>query len=116
MAHTDTAVNACGDFVPPRSRRAAVAAACFGSLVIAYCDRVNIAVSAPQIMAQRHWNTAQMGWVLSGFFVGYALCLVPAGFLVEWLGPYRVLCCSIAGWSLWTFMTPIPATLPGMYC
>ena len=97
------------------SRRYGVAAVCFIALVIAYCDRVNVAVAAPRIMLQRHWDTGQMSWVLSGFFLGYALFLIPSGLLVQRVGAYRVLCCSIAGWSLFTALTPVPQSLPGMY-
>jgi MFS transporter, ACS family, solute carrier family 17 (sodium-dependent inorganic phosphate cotransporter), other len=95
--------------------RITVALICFVALVIAYCDRVNVAVAAPQIMAQRHWDTAQMSWVLSGFFLGYALFLIPSGILVQRVGARRVLLCSIAGWSVFTALTPHPQSLPGMY-
>jgi MFS family permease len=100
---------------PPLPQRYAVAIVCFIALVIAYCDRVNVAVAAPQIMLQRHWDTAEMSWVFSGFFLGYALFLIPTGLLVERVGAYRVLCLSIAGWSVCTALTPLPQTLLGMY-
>jgi ACS family glucarate transporter-like MFS transporter len=91
-----------------------VAIACFIALLIAYCDRVNVAVAARQIVQQRHWNTGQMSWVPPGFFLGYAVFLIPSGMLVQRVGAYRILCCSVAGWSLLTALTPIPQTLAGM--
>ncbi|MGH9502385.1 MAG: MFS transporter [Terriglobales bacterium] len=99
----------------PWPKRVDIAALCFAALVIAYCDRVNIAVAAPRIMAERHWDLAQMSWVLSGFFLGYAIFLIPSGLLVQRIGPYKVLLVSMAGWSLLTILTPIPRTLPGMF-
>ena len=60
------------------------------ALVIAYCDRVNISVAAPSMMREYGWDTAGMGWVLSGFFAGYALMMIPAGMLADRFGPKRV--------------------------
>jgi MFS family permease len=97
------------------SHRVVIAMMCFVALVIAYCDRVNVAVAAPQIMLERHWDTLQMSWVFSGFFLGYALFLIPSGMLVQTVGARRVLCWSIGGWSLLTWLTPHPHTLTGMY-
>lgn len=98
--------------LPPRFM---VPVVCFIALVIAYCDRVNVAAAAPQIMVQRQWNTEQMSWVLSGFFLGYAVFLIPSGMLVQRIGARPVLYLSIAGWSLFTILTPLPRTLAGMY-
>ncbi len=66
-------------------------------------------------MTERHWDMAEMSWVLSGFFLGYAVCLIPSGLLVQRLGAYKVLLASMAGWSVLTILTPLPATLPGMF-
>lgn len=97
------------------AERHVVALTCFLTLVIGYCDRVNMAVAAPQIMQQKYWSAVQMSWVLSGFFLGYAIFLVPAGMLVQRVGATRVLGWSVAGWSLLTILTPAPRTLIGMY-
>ncbi len=56
-----------------------------------------------------------MSWVLSAFFLGYALFLIPFGILVQRMGAYRVLRYSIAGWSVFTLLTPLPQSLSGMY-
>ena len=56
-----------------------------------------------------------MSWVLSGFFLGYAIFLIPSGLLVQRIGPYKVLLVSMAGWSLLTILTPLPRTLLGMF-
>jgi MFS family permease len=91
-----------------------VAALAFFALVIAYCDRVNISVAAPEIMRRNGWDTGTMGWVLSGFFAGYALFMIPAGVLADRFGPRRVFAASIAWWSLFTALTPLPRSLASL--
>jgi MFS transporter, ACS family, solute carrier family 17 (sodium-dependent inorganic phosphate cotransporter), other len=88
----------------------------FFAIVVAYCDRVNISVAAPLIMRDYRWDTARMGWVLSGFFIGYAVFMVPFGILADRCGPKRVLAWSVAWWSAFTALTPIPKSFPGMTC
>jgi MFS transporter, ACS family, D-galactonate transporter len=68
------------------AERYVVALTCFLTLVIGYCDRVNMALAAPQVMQQKNWSAVQMSWVLSGFFLGHALFLAPSGMLVERVG------------------------------
>ena len=87
----------------------------FLALVIAYCDRVNISVAAPAIMRDRGWDTTQMGWVLSAFFIGYAGFMIPAGILADRFGPKRVFAAAIGCWSLCTALTPLPQSLRGLY-
>lgn len=99
----------------PWSKRVDIALLCFVALIISYCDRGNLAIATPEIMKQYHWNTVQMGWILSGFFLGYTCCLIPAGLLVQRLGALRVLGLSVASWSLVTALTPVPKSIVGMY-
>src|SRR5262249_44075108 len=98
----------------PWPKRVDIALLCFFALVIALCDRVNISVAAPLILEKYHWDTVQMGWVLSGFFIGYTLFMIPIGMLADRFGPKRVFALSVAWWSLFTALTPIPKTLLGM--
>src|SRR5580765_2700670 len=55
-----------------------------------------------------------MGWVLSGFFIGYSLLMVPVGAVADRYSPKWVLGVSVAWWSLLTAFTPIPQSLIGM--
>jgi MFS transporter, ACS family, D-galactonate transporter len=52
-----------------------------------------------------------MGWVLSGFFAGYSLMMIPAGILADRFGPKRVFAASMAWWSVLTALTPLPRSL-----
>jgi len=98
----------------PWPKRVDVALLAFVALVIAYCDRVNISVAAPSMMREYGWDTAGMGWVLSGFFAGYALLMIPAGMMADRFGPKRVFAIAMAWWSLLTAFTPLPRTLAAL--
>jgi MFS family permease len=98
----------------PWPKRFDIALLSFFALVIALCDRVNMAVAAPMIMQEYRWDTVKMGWVLSGFFIGYTLFMVPIGMLVDRYGPKRVFAWSVGWWSLFTALTPLPKSLSGM--
>ena len=52
-------------------------------MMIALCDRINMSVAAPVLMKERGWDTVQMGWVLSGFFIGYSLMMIPSGIIAD---------------------------------
>jgi MFS family permease len=95
----------------PWPKRIDVALLAFTALVIAYCDRVNISVTAPSMMREHGWDTVGMGWVFSGFFAGYSLMMIPAGMLADRFGPKRVFGLSMAWWSALTAITPLPRSL-----
>ena len=99
----------------PWPERTDVAILCFLALLIAYCDRVNLALAIPELMQQHQWDTAKMGWILSAFFAGYVLCMIPAGLVVQRIGPYRVIVAAVGLWSVITGLTPIPDTITGLY-
>jgi len=99
---------------PGAAGRWRIALLCFAANVIAHCDRISLSAAVPWMMAEYGWDTEQMGWVLSAFFAGYALLMIPAGFAVQRYGPRRVFAMSLAGWSVFTMLTPVPGTLGGM--
>ncbi len=98
----------------PWPKRVDIALLCFIALVIAYCDRVNLSVAAPTILRERAWDTAQMGWAFTGFFIGYTGFMIPAGRLADRFGPRRMFAFSILWWSLFTALTPVPVSLPAL--
>jgi ACS family glucarate transporter-like MFS transporter len=52
-----------------------------------------------------------MGWVLSAFALGYALCQTPAGWLADRLGPRRILAAIVVFWSVFTGLTAAAVNL-----
>jgi len=55
-----------------RSLQSLVLALLFGTSVVTYIDRVNISVTARQMMPAFGLTEQEMGWVFSAFVVGYA--------------------------------------------
>lgn len=96
---------------PPRSRWV-ILALLFLISVVTYLDRVNISVTARQMMPALGLTDLQMGQVFSAFVVGYALCQIPGGWLGDRWGPRRVLTVAVIWWSVFTAMTAVAATLP----
>jgi len=95
----------------PWPKRADVALLSFAAVVIAYCDRVNLSVAAPTIIAEYGWDTRQMGWAFTAFFIGYTGFMIPAGRLTDVLGPRRMFALNILWWSVFTMLTPLPGQL-----
>ena len=74
-----------------RSLQWLVLALLFGTSVVTYIDRVNISVTARQMMPAFGLTEQEMGWVFSAFVVGYALFQIPGGWLADCLGARVVL-------------------------
>lgn len=80
--------------------------------VITYVDRVNISVTARQMMPAFGLASVQMGYVFSAFVLGYALFQIPGGWLGDRWGSRRVLAGAVIWWSLFTALTALAGTLP----
>lgn len=96
----------------PRHR---IALLCFAANVIAHCDRVSLSVAVPALMKEYDWDSAQMGGVLSAFFTGYALFMIPVGTMVNRFGPRRVFAASMGFWSLFTMLTPLARSAQSLF-
>jgi MFS family permease len=89
-----------------------IALLCFLANFIAHSDRIAISVAITPMMRESGWDTAEAGWVLSGFFFGYTLLMVPVGLLVQRYGPKPILAACMAWWSTSTLLTPLAQSLP----
>jgi MFS family permease len=65
-----------------------------------YLDRATLAVANPLIRADLGLNVAQMGMLLSAFLWAYAFSQLPAGALVDRVGPRWLLGAGLALWSM----------------
>ncbi len=92
-------------------RRHAVVGFTVLAMVLAYTDRVNLAVASVAMREAFHWSQSVKGLVLAGFFVGYFLFQVPAGALARRLGGKTVLGCAVLAWSAFALVTPTAAAL-----
>ncbi|MBV8972894.1 MAG: MFS transporter [Sphingomonadaceae bacterium] len=100
------ATAAAGAGVP---KRLILVAMCFAATSICYVDRVNISVAVIPMASRFGWSATTKGAVLTSFFVGYLLAMLPTGMLTARLGGRRVLGAALAGWSLATLATPAAA-------
>ncbi len=73
--------------------------------VLLYVDRVCISAAKEPIAQDLGLTDKEMGWVLSAFALGYALCQAPAGILADRFGPRRILTAVVVFWSLFTGLT-----------
>ncbi len=80
--------------------------------VVTYVDRVNISVTARQMMPALGLTDLQMGKVFSAFVVGYALCQIPGGWLGDRWGARLVLMVALLWWSFFTALTAVAPVLP----
>ena len=75
--------------------------------IITYIDRVNISVTARQMIPALGLTNVQMGQIFSAFVLGYALFQIPGGRLGDRWGPRRILTLAVVWWSLFTAMTAL---------
>jgi len=68
--------------------------------VINYVDRATLAIANPLIREELGLSIADMGLLLSAFLGAYAFAQLPAGALVDRLGPRLMLTLSLGLWSL----------------
>src|SRR5882757_8547976 len=68
--------------------------------VVNYIDRATLAVANPLISHDLGFSPAEMGLLLSAFLWAYAFAQLPAGALVDRLGPRLMLALSLGLWSL----------------
>lgn len=96
----------------PSGIRWIILALLFAISIVTYIDRVNISVTARQMMPALGLTDLQMGQVFSAFVLGYALCQIPGGWLGDRWGPRRVLTLAVIWWSIFTALTAVAPTLP----
>ena len=68
--------------------------------VVNYIDRATLAVGNPLIRQDLGLSTVDMGLLLSAFLWAYAFAQLPAGALVDRLGPRRLLTLGMTLWSV----------------
>jgi len=84
----------------------------FGTSVVTYIDRVNISVTARQMMPAFGVTQQEMGWIFSAFVAGYALFQLPGGWLADRWGARLVLTGALIWWSFCTALTAFAAASP----
>jgi MFS family permease len=65
-----------------------------------YLDRSALAIGNPEIRHDLGLDATQMGVLLSAFLISYAFCQLPAGLLVDRVGPRKLLGLGLVIWSV----------------
>lgn len=81
---------------------------------IAYAQRQVIAVAKESIQADLDLTKTEVGWIMSAFFAGYAICQVPLGWAGDTYGAVRVLAGCVAFSALATALLPVTSTIETM--
>jgi len=81
--------------------------------ILSYFDRTIMSVTGPGIMRDFHLSETEMGIVYSAFLFGYALAMIPGGYLADQIGPSRTLTFMGFGAALFTGLTAL-GTKPGL--
>ncbi|TCV96619.1 sugar phosphate permease [Biostraticola tofi] len=72
--------------------------------VVNYLDRANLSIANTTIAKEFGFSSTQMGMLLSAFLWPYALANLPAGWLVDKLGPKKMFSWALALWSGFTVL------------
>jgi sugar phosphate permease len=86
----------------------------FISYLIAFADRSNIGVAAPQMARDLGLDVKIVGTLLSAFFWGYVLTQLPGGLLAQRLGPTRVVAAALLVTGVTACLTGIVTDLPAL--
>ncbi|MFK3822200.1 MFS transporter [Pseudomonas yamanorum] len=79
--------------------------------MISYIDRTAISLALAHIGKDFNVGPAELGIVLSAFYLGYAAMQIPGGWLADRYGSKIVIVVSICLWSLFTVMTGLAWSL-----
>lgn len=91
--------------------RHSVLSVLFVAWIVAFLDRMAIAVAMPYISADFHLSPLQSGLLLSAFFASYALSHIPGGLLADLFGVRRVATFAMLWWSAFTAITGAATSL-----
>lgn len=72
-----------------------------------YLGRASISIAGPVLMKEYNWSGTDFGLVSTAFFIGYALTMLPAGWLSDKFGATKVIIAGTLLWSVFTFLTPM---------
>ncbi len=84
------------------------------AFLISYVDRTAISLALPQIGKDFNLQAADLGVVISAFFLGYAIMQVPGGWLADRFGSKYVIVVAIAMWSVFTVTTSFAWSLASL--
>ena len=106
-SHVPRAAGALAIRPTPTALRFVVLAWLCGAAVLSYASRNSIGVAESTIRQDLNLSKKQSGWMMSAFFVSYAVCQIPGAWFGQRFGARRALPCFAVGWSLATAATAV---------
>jgi sugar phosphate permease len=97
-----------------KSRWRRVGLIVFVSYLIAFADRINIGVAAPQMAHDLQFSTTIIGALLSAFFWGYVVTQIPGGWLANRIGPRRVIAVALTVTGVMACLTGVVHNLSAL--
>ncbi len=76
-----------------------------------YLGRSSISIAGSTIMAENGWSATQFGLISTAFFIGYAITMLPAGYLADKFGAGKVIVVGTLVWSLFTLLSPLAGSI-----
>jgi sugar phosphate permease len=83
--------------------------------VVNYLDRSTLSIGNTTIAKDLHFNTIEMGLLLSAFSWPYAIANLPAGYLVDKFGAKRMYAIAATLWSVVAVLTSFARSFPFFY-
>jgi sugar phosphate permease len=93
-----------------RNRWVRILGVAFVMYLLAFVDRVNLAMAAPFVRQELGLTPAGLGFANGLFFWGYIILQIPAGRLASTWSPKRVLLCLLLLWSSISLTTALVHT------
>lgn len=90
-----------------RARWYRVGVILFLTYLVAYIDRTNIGVAAPDMTVSLGLPSAAVGVLLSAFFWGYVITQIPGGWVASHVGPKKVVVGALLIWGAGAVLTGI---------
>lgn len=98
-------INSTTNVIKPQTNyRWVVLALIFIVYAVNFADRTNIGTVLPFIKEEFHMSNFEAGSLASMFFLGYAICQIPAGFWMAKRGARGIISLSILGFSIVTWL------------
>lgn len=98
---------------PTRPQYGVLVATTFVAVML-YLDRVCLSIVGAQMRPNLGLTDDQFDWLLSAFFLTYALFQLPAGWIGDRFGPARVLAVYLCLWSVCTGLMGVATGFTGL--
>ena len=72
----------------------------FVATTLLYIDRAALGIMAPYLQEQIGWSEKQYGYITSSFMIGYAICFLLMGRIIDRIGSRKGYALSVGLWSI----------------